>query len=144
MFAAAGADVVGVDLRIGEIQIPRRLSVERHLLHVPDDPDDFDRPRRSVVVVHQQARADRLEPVEPLAGQLLVHHRHRPRPVGVALRERAPALQRDARRFEVPGRHGAELRERHALPFDGSTLHRERHARQQSAQAEAARSRPSA
>mgnify|MGYP003694634109 CR=1 FL=1 len=56
-----------MDLRIGQIQIPRRLAVERHLLHVADDADDLDRPRRAVVVVDEEARADRLESAEPPA-----------------------------------------------------------------------------
>jgi hypothetical protein len=131
-----GADVVWVNLRVGEVQIPGRPSIECHLLHVPDDPDDLHWPRRPVVVVHQEASTDRVQPLEPLADQLLVHNRHRRRPVSVALRQAATELQRDARRFEVPWRHGAKLREGHVLSFNGSALDGERNAPQEPAQRE--------
>ncbi len=129
-----GADVVDMYLRIGEIQIPRRLSVECHLLHVADDPDDLDWAWRSVIVIDEQVRADRFEAVQPLASQLLVHNRYRTGLFSVILRECASASQRNACRLEVARRHAAKLRDWHPFPFDGPPLHRKGNPRRQSAQ----------
>ena len=63
---------------------------------------------------------------------------------GVEFRERAAMFQRNARGFEVSRRHHAVLRDRHALPFDGPSVDRERHTGEESAQRQDRDRRPSA
>src|SRR5262245_15231852 len=114
-----------MDLRIGEVEIPRRLSgVEGKLLHVADNADDFDGPRRTVAVVDQQPRADRVEALEPAIRQRFVDDRHRRRSIRITLGKRPAAREWDTYGLEVPGGRDAELGERHALPFDRPPFHR--------------------